>query len=744
MNKQLVTYEWLGDCETRTHSGCHCDLKVKVALEGVAPTYFVIKRDQGGRWLSFEDCVYQMFARLESNYELVGNAVVPCSRNMEETLMAMRLEAAPNCEIMNPYMPVSHIPTETVLCPPRPIVVAGLKYADQQFVKHFAGVEFGPELWRDVWQNPWYVRTPEPVKKEVPSLKVLALRALAMHNSVLGTTNGRPHVISAMSNIYPLKYTNACAQSIGATKQVTPKMAEVLEFMPQALDLMYSAMGTKENFGTIKAKVDLKLLQDMFLGSSGGLNRCYNRIIMHEGHRVVVSAVGKKAEVFEPSLDAIKEFLTAIEDEDGEYPDTVESPYANAPKNENLFSWDKQQDDQKYEEWLAKVRMFTIPPCFFIMMERMVSTVRMLMERGKVIQIGHKWSRGGADRIAHLLGIKKGEFWKVILGDGDIKGFDFGVHSVFIEAYLAMALVYYKQGGEEYELLKRILRYVITRLVQRIVHMFGQVWIKIVGGVPSGCFNTSHLDSWVMALYWFLFVTWQINFTPDGPIKEKLERMAVELLLIIITYGDDQVTSVPRDPDAAKIFSMSKFKEWLKAYFGVILQKEHNDVKFITETRSGYGIDQDSTLTFLRHKFVRNPHFQEGGTQPRFLPFRDMREYIIRMVWGRETKVRTEFDCLLSCVGHAYGTYGSNPYALYFLKQFYKYVLYHTGLSEREVLNRAREQMTNTDLKKMRQYDITVEQLLRGLPTMAELVKKNTYDEGYHLIRQEKFYPEDE
>jgi len=116
------------------------------------------------------------------------------------------------------------------------------------------------------------------------------------------------------------------------------------------------------------------------------------------------------------------------------------------------------------------------------------------------------------------------------------------------------------------------------------------------------------------------------------------------------------------------------------------------------------------------------------------LPYRESREFVVRAINGRETKSRDQIDVLLSIVGHAYGTYASNRDAYDRLYLIYSEILVSLGDKLHDVPRMMEERMTYEDLKKLRQSDITVEQLLEGFPSWDTLVKKNVWDAAYQDI----------
>jgi len=109
---------------------------------------------------------------------------------------------------------------------------------------------------------------------------------------------------------------------------------------------------------------------------------------------------------------------------------------------------------------------------------------------------------------------------------------------------------------------------------------------------------------------------------------------------------------------------------------------------------------------------------------------------MIRAVHGRETKSRDQIDVLLSVVGHVYGTYASNPDAYERLAIFYSELVSSIVDNLADLPKLMRSRMTELDLKKIRQTNLTTDDICNGFPTWDTLVDKNRYDSHYQDISQ--------
>jgi len=265
----------------------------------------------------------------------------------------------------------------------------------------------------------------------------------------------------------------------------------------------------------------------------------------------------------------------------------------------------------------------------------------------------------------------------------------------------------------------------------------------VIGKMPSGAWMTSHGDSWIVSLWFFMYGVMQILKAPVH-VRARMEEELVQRVINIIVYGDDHIITTERD-DSVAYFNMTQFAQWCKTYLGVDIRDVRPDVSYTVHTRNGYKISEG--IVFLRHNNVRNRHQDEHSSQPYYLPFRNMCDYQIKSVWGRECKDRDIYDFLLSVLGHAYGTYASNYNAYSWLYHAFAASMYtiekEEGYAPEQTLGTAiNRSHTNSDfMKKMKQADISMESLQRGFPSWNSLVEKNRYDELYHQDKRNDFIP---
>jgi len=98
-------------------------------------------------------------------------------------------------------------------------------------------------------------------------------------------------------------------------------------------------------------------------------------------------------------------------------------------------------------------------------------------------------------------------------------------------------------------------------------------------------------------------------------------------------------------------------------------------------------------------------------------------------------KPRDCIDTMLSIIGHAYGTYASNRDAYDRLQMFYGELLVESEAQDK-LPQLLRDRIKLDDLKKLRQLDLSVEEVVSGFPSWHTLIQKNVMDEAYQDIAQ--------
>jgi len=376
--------------------------------------------------------------------------------------------------------------------------------------------------------------------------------------------------------------------------------------------------------------------------------------------------------------------------------------------------------DEAWSKKLDKLRIYNIPSGVFIMFERLVSQLRFAIERLGPIRIGGTHGHSGTDRLAKLLNITLQNCWDLCIEAADVSGLDYSISAEDLSIFYSGMLLYEERGTPEYEIKRRILQYVIKNVVNQLVSMAGQ-WAVKAGGMPSGLYGTSHGDSFILLLWWCMFLVVQILSAPDN-LRDKLMEAALDWLMIVI-YGDDHLWNRTMDPEVTAWFNGLAFTRFLKLYKDVEL-RDQVCTSFASKQKHGYLVHTGAI--FLKYYSVVNPYI-DRPKQPTFIAFRETPEYIVRAVHGRIPRSRTCFDVILSLMGHSYGTYASNRDAYDIMALMYQNCLDQLGLDDEEVLNKIMVDLSSDDIADFRRKGIDVGDLIKGFPSWDCLISQNEY-----------------
>jgi len=697
------------------HLNCQCIIKVQGKHPITRGYLYEIKMK------NFFDSIRDFAIDFSAQYDYIAG--LPMKRNGDREMMYFLTKLVPRSphlsQCITPIMPPMakyKYPSEAPYVLPHFSVKDIVRRAEHDYFHNIG-----------VWNDAEIRAIHEPIRG-VPSLAHLCMRKLSLYNGVYGLVNGRPMYTSAADNLFiNHKYADAVGEMSRQTDQVTTAAKEALKHLPQALGYLYHHLGTSDKFCKYESKIDMTVLYGAYLGSSNGLQNFPETFFkMESGDKVKVSASGKKAEMFVQDLRTVLDFL--------KYDIPFETYWDIKEKNEMFFSKTKQYSDDDYNAWKNKLRLFVIPSGPFIILEKLLCTIRHRIERGGCIFVGSTWSYGGAVRFADAVGITPENARDPLMVEGDFRKFDLSVLAVFIDLYVSSTLVYEKPGTFVYEMKKRALKLLLNKLIARVTHLFAQMWGIIIGEVPSGCFDTSHMDSWVMSLYFCLFAVYQASRAP-AVIGEKIEQYLFKKILAV--YGDDHVYNKGSDPEVAAWLGGHEFAFFMKTHFSCEVRDLFDGVPFITIEHNGFIIDKG--VTFLQQQMVMNP-YAHLPNQPWCIPYRETWAFLIRAVHGRTPRERDALDLALSCIGHAYGTYGSNKDAYLRLWCIYNQCCKYLRKSGKDLIAALLERLTHEDLADLRRKGISREDLESGFPSMVTLIKKNEIDPS----RKSRYDPVDD
>jgi hypothetical protein len=350
---------------------------------------------------------------------------------------------------------------------------------------------------------------------------------------------------------------------------------------------------------------------------------------------------------------------------------------------------------------------------------------RRKIETGNLIRIGMNFNHGGAYILAKYLHYDDDRFFWV---DGDISQLDKSIQDWMLMLYIACGARYYP--WEQYdERATKAMEYFVKTLMYKISHKMvlhlGTFWQFMRGVMHSGGKDTSHGDSWIMALLFYLYMMSVIEKHPH--IADMVMNMLMLNIIIIIVYGDDHIWACLKI--LRPYINAQGWTDFLAKYCNMILRdaKEYDTFLSLVDFSSGTYLRRGPV--FLKRRFIAS--YLPGTAL--VLPYKDINETMINL-FLKDQDVESS-DYLLSCVGQLYDTMGTNELAYKYVKKFYNSICLYYRIDTPRVLL---EQALNDENKRvkisrlMRRLHMNHDQILLDLPSLKKLQSWHIYDESKH------------
>jgi len=626
-----------------------------------------------------------------------------------------RLSLAPNTAIINgPYryesLPVAEILPSRIPLVHDIIYDADIIYFDRLEMadstgyrrRPFANLDV-PAMLRQSVVKGGPIKTLQQLAFEAASPYVLSHRRLAMSSSSNLYEKGGAKLLDVL--------TTYCKPIRGLKKEAE----RLIPLFAETIQIVTHLCKAEHEVGRHEPNLDFEdIIRSMNLSSAGGINSSGDpekKLEPYTGLPSVKDPNGKKFEVLEASLRRALSFLYQ-----GVRPVTT---FKISYKRENNFVL----READYNEKAAKGRIYVIPNLVTILLEHVIGINRKL-ELGGSIGIGRTWSQGGMDALLNMLGVLN-DHSEYVLNEGDVRKIDQSLCDVLINLFFSSRIQYFDRSSKLYPYARKVIQYLIEEFAQKITHIASDMWATVCGGVPSGALHTSHMDSWILL---FLFVLFCLDMRQKHP--DHAEEIMNQLMtrIMIVVYGDDNWYFTKKGV-MTTLLNAHRWGDWLKEHFGMDVQQIRVGHPLVSIPQGG-GLAVTGGI-YLRHYCVRNPCKDPG--QAKYVPYRPMQEIILKVVHGREPNVRTPVSLLLSVLGHAYGTYGSNEFTYGWLRAMYTAILRRTKKTHATLLSSLPHEEKEV-LRKLRQVGISDTQLKEGFPTLYQLYQMNKYDPSSHTV----------
>jgi len=288
-----------------------------------------------------------------------------------------------------------------------------------------------------------------------------------------------------------------------------------------------------------------------------------------------------------------------------------------------------------------------------------------------------------------------------VVSEGDIKKLDQNIKAIMLVMYMLCAQIWInKRDTRMFRMFQYLLESCAENLAGKHVRWFNSFCL-IVGMMPSGSLETSHGDSWVMAVYYFLtFFFYKLSYCPEDE-KVRFFKYVNLRRIIILLFGDDFLYSLPRE--LVPIFGIQEFEKFLLEFFhtemkycktfgtvithlrllnGFVVQDKLSSEFEITKLKGDKWKVEDISIlgghrgpTYLKRRIIDVRNFNidliVGKDCPAYVSWRDVRQYFRRAGNPNNPEKGDLGHNLTRIIGLLYDTMGIDPIAYQFLSMIY-------------------------------------------------------------------------
>jgi len=303
-----------------------------------------------------------------------------------------------------------------------------------------------------------------------------------------------------------------------------------------------------------------------------------------------------------------------------------------------------------------------------------------------------------------------------------------------LELYKSMSLCYMnfeKMDPRDESLWKRLHHYLMSNLACKILPIGDNDWVWFIGKMPSGDWDTSHGDSWIMLLLFCMFL---VETCKEFPLyAEEIKAHWACKWIMFPTYGDDH-NIIVRFARIAQMVNERRFALFLKKNFNITVRdiEEFWGIgKWMCIPDTNYtGEVKRKGVKFLQRQF----YFDNEISQ--YVCTRDTSSVIFKVF--QNTKRSDLLDVAASCVGVTMDSMGRNEVTYDVCKAAYEYVRYrHSKASQRDFDHDVFMHLLDDKYyanKVQQRLGRKPDEIIPGFPTLESLKKRN--GGNYHFKKQ--------
>jgi len=259
------------------------------------------------------------------------------------------------------------------------------------------------------------------------------------------------------------------------------------------------------------------------------------------------------------------------------------------------------------------------------------------------------------------------------------------------------------------------------KISHKIVLHLGGFWQFMRGVMHSGGKDTSHGDSWIMALMFYLYCMDVIDRNPH--LSDIIMHCLVMGIIVIVVYGDDHVWASLK---VLRPYMNAKgWVDFLARVCHMTLRGAKEYDKFLSTVNLVTGTYVYQGVVFLKRRFIAS--FIEGSAP--VLPFKEINETMINLFLKEQDA--DMIDYFLSCIGQMYDTMGTNVVAYQYVYRFFDIIKnYYALINPQDALQAALEDPERRVkvMKYMRRVHMKDTDILKSVPTLRKLQSWHVYD----------------
>jgi len=374
------------------------------------------------------------------------------------------------------------------------------------------------------------------------------------------------------------------------------------------------------------------------------------------------------------------------------------------------------------------------------------------------ISIGFTWTRGGAQLLHDAMhGDRFDQYRRIslegdspdnvcctyervsagdmLVGSGDIKSLDTSITAMPLLLYLMFAQIWVQRDDADpsYRMFQYVLESCAEQLAGKTVR-----WIKdfilLIGVMPSGSLETSHGDSWVVGVVYWLAYVFNVMEKQSPEIRRQIWTALCDRFIGIWVYGDDYLKVYPKN--LRDYINVESFAQYLLISHGVQMKnfEEFTSVKTYLRVVNNEVLSRVYTgPSYLKRHFIESANFNLEAHNPTIasvVPWRPFPQYQWRAGVPRDRYAPIYLN-LSRLIGLAYDTLGVDPVSYHYLQFLYKHSWdYSEKMVGANYLTANMPRWLEEDIKYLRKINYRVEH--SNFPSREELLKLNTTVRNYH------------